>query len=332
MLNKIRKSVLVALLLLVLPVLGYAQAAMNVTTLSAATSASASTISVASVTGFALNRFIYVDREAMRINAINGLRITVTRGQEGTIGAAHAAGVLLAVGTNDGFTTVDKPAGSFCVQANQPVLPVINTVNGNIWNCRSDGTNVVWVLQNSIYQTHLLNWPFATGTYRVLRGEITTFSTFTSGNLVGVRGAVTIAAGATVSGGYLYGNQGKLITGTGIITGGNQFGLFGQLDVTGATLTSPGHIAALSGNIFGYNSGTSTSLNNLYLEAAGGGVINSHIQVFGKATWVLDIQTNAHTPEANTTCTPSAVTGATGGIRVRIDGVDGWIPRAATCT
>jgi hypothetical protein len=140
-----------------------------------------------------------------------------------------------------------------------------------------------------------------------------------------------MANGANISGGYLWGAQGKIITGTATFSGTDAIGVFGQLDVTGGTI-SGGHVSALGGNIFGYNSGTSTTLNTLYLEAAGGGVINSHIQVFGKATWVLDIQTNTHTAEANTTCTPSAVTGATGGIHVRIDGVDGWLPRAATCT
>jgi hypothetical protein len=333
MLKKFRTSVLVALLLVFLPVLGYAQTAMNVTTLSAAvTSGSTDTVYVASVTGFGLGRYLYVDQEAMKVNAIAGLKITVTRGVLGTRGATHASGVLLAVGTYEGFTTVDQSAGASCTQALIPVLPLINTVNGNIWNCRSDGTNVVWVLQNSIYQTHLLNWPFPTGTYREIRGEITTYNTFTSGNLVGVRGAVTIAAGATVSGGYLYGVQGKAITGTGIITAGNLFGVFGQLDVSGATLTSPGHIAAISGNIYGYNSGTSTSLNLLYLEAAGGGILNSVYQSFGKATYVFDIQTNVHSSEANTSCTPSAVTGTTGGIHVIVDGVGRWIPLAATCT
>jgi hypothetical protein len=129
----------------------------------------------------------------------------------------------------------------------------------------------------------------------------------------------------------VYGAQGKVIA-TGTINNGSGYvtGTFGQLDVTGATITS-GHVAALIGNIVGYSAGTSTVLNSLYLEAAGGGVINSHINTFGKATYWADIDTNVHSPEANTSCTPSAVTGATGGIKVRVDGVERWIPLAATC-
>ena len=331
MMNKISKSVLVALLL-VLPVLGYATTAMTVTTLSTAvTSSTYDTVRVASATAISAGKYLIVEREVMKVNSISGTSVKVTRGMLGTEATTHVSGAYVAVSPADGLTSVDKPSGSSCTAANQVVLPIYNTVNGNFWNCRSDGTNVVWVLQNSIYQTHLLNWPFATGTYRVIRGEITTYSTFTSGNLVGVRGAVTMAAASTVSGGYLYGTQGKLITGTATITAGNQFGVFGQLDVTGATLTSPGHMAPLSGNTYGFNAGSSAYLNNLYLENAGGGVINSQIQTFGKSTYWADISTNAHAPEANTTCTPSAVTGATGGIQVLVDGVARWIPLAATC-
>ena len=172
----------------------------------------------------------------------------------------------------------------------------------------------------------------AAGTVRLIRAEATTGATMTSGNLVGVRGAVTAATGSTISAGtYLYGVQGKAITGTGDISAAQFTGVYGQLDVSGGTLTA-GHISAISGNIYGFGSGSSSLLNILYLEAAGGGVINSHIQMFGKAAYVFDIQTNSHAPEANTSCTPSAVTGATGGISVIVDGVPRWIPLAATCT
>jgi hypothetical protein len=153
----------------------------------------------------------------------------------------------------------------------------------------------------------------------------------TSGNLVGVRGAVTMATGSTISGAYLYGTQGKAVTGTGTFSGTSLAGIYGQLDVTGGTV-SAGNVGAVQANIYGYNSGTSTIINAIYTEAAGGGVISSHVRMFGKATYVFDIETNTYTPEANTTCTPSAVTGTTGGIKVRVDGTARWIPLAATCS
>lgn len=173
-------------------------------------------------------------------------------------------------------------------------------------------------------------------TLGLVRGSLTESyaGTVSSGTMYAVRGDVSIGTGVTGgSGTYWAGVQGKAITGAGTVnTGAGYFtGVFGQLDVSSGTITS-GHVAAIVGNTYGYNSGTSTILNNLYLEAAGGGVINAQIQTFGKATYVFDIITNTHTPEANTTCTPSAVTGTTGGIHVNVDGVARWIPLAATCT
>jgi hypothetical protein len=170
----------------------------------------------------------------------------------------------------------------------------------------------------------------APGTVRIIRGEATTAATMTSGNLVGVRGAVTMPTGGAISGSYLYGVQGKIITGTATNSGTALAGVYGQIDVTGGTL-SAGNNAAVQANIYGANSGAFTKLNSIYTESAGGGIINAHIRMFGKAAYVFDIETNVYTPEANTTCTPSAVTGGTGGIKVLVDGVARWIPLAATC-
>jgi hypothetical protein len=175
-----------------------------------------------------------------------------------------------------------------------------------------------------------------TGTIRGIYGKMTAdyAGTVTSGNPVGVRGEFNLGASTTLgSGVYAYGVQGKVITNAGVVatSAGYVTGVLGQLDVSSGTITS-GHVAPLIGNTYGYNAGTSTVLTNLYLEDAGGGVISSQINTFGKATYVLDISTNSHTPEANTTCTPSAVTGTTGGIHVRVDNVERWIPLAATCS
>ena len=327
MLKKIRLSVLVALLLM-LPVLGHAQAAtFNYTTLTTAiTDANPITVYVASPVGFVVNAFAVVDQEVMRIQAISltgGItKITATRGQLGTRATSHAAGSVVMVGSNYGFTTVDKNAGATCTIANELILPIVNTVNGNIWDCRSNGTNVVWILRNSSYQFHIQTATTATpGTYRVIRGEITTFATMTSGNLVGVRGAVILPSNGVVSGGYLWGTQGKIIMGAGsTFSGTDMVGVYGQLDVTGATV-SGGHVAPVSGNIFGFNSGSNAFLNLVYVEAAGGGVINSIYQSFAKANYVFDIGTNVHAPEAASTGTPGTCGGASGYIHVLIDGV-----------
>jgi hypothetical protein len=323
-----RKLFTIFALLLCLAAPIWAQTDTTNTTLSAAvTSTSATTIRVTSATGFtAGSTFAYVDHEQMEVLSVTGTSIGVRRGSGSTGASIHASGARVYVGPFSAFVSwVINPLGA-CTGSNYPYLPVINTRTGAIYNCVSS----LWTTEDSF--TSLFTAKSATpGTYRQIRGEVTTYSTMTSGNLVGVRGAVTMPAASTVSGGFLYGAQGKAITGTGTFSGTSLAGIYGQLDVTGGTV-SAGNVAAVQANIFGYNTGTSTIINSIYTEAAGGGIINAHIRMFGKATYVFDIETNVHTPEANTTCTPSAVTGATGGIKVLVDGVARYIPLAATCS
>ena len=159
------------------------------------------------------------------------------------------------------------------------------------------------------------------GTARAIVGAATTFTTMTSGNIVGVRGEVTMA-GATSGASYLYGAQGKAITGANAFTGTALAGMYGQIDVSGGTITS-GHVAAIQANIYGANSGT-IPMEGIYVEHAGGGVINSLIQLFGKSTYVFDIASNTH-DNVSLTATLAAVTGK-GYIKVNIDGSTRYIP------
>ncbi|MFA5265690.1 MAG: hypothetical protein WC378_17865 [Opitutaceae bacterium] len=133
MLNKYSKSVLVALLL-VLPVFGYAQATLTSTTLSAAVSdASTGTIRVTSATGFSVGYLAYVDREVLRVNAISGTAIRVTRGQEGTAGTPHLTGTTIFVGPPGYFTNYDRSGG--CTATSLSALPLISFVSGTWWDC-----------------------------------------------------------------------------------------------------------------------------------------------------------------------------------------------------
>ena len=93
----------------------------------------------------------------------------------------------------------------------------------------------------------LLSSPSATpGTLRDVRGEISVGTAaapvnMTAGNLVGVRGGVTVPTGSTVSNyaDYLYGAQGKAIL-PGNVTAANIAGLMGQWDISATTLGASG--------------------------------------------------------------------------------------------
>ncbi len=165
-----------------------------------------------------------------------------------------------------------------------------------------------------------------TGSVRAIVGQATTFTTITSGTLVGVRGAATMA-GAASGATYMYGVQGKAITGANAFTGTVLAGLYGQIDVSGGTITS-GHVAAIQANIYGANAGT-IPMEGIYIESAGGGVINSFLQCFGKSTYVFDFASNTHN-QMSTTGTPGAVTGGTGWLKVLVEGAVRYIPLASS--
>jgi len=87
-------------------------------------------------------------------------------------------------------------------------------------------------------------------TTRVIDGEASLTATTVaagSSSIVGVRGAVTLATGSTLTSGYLYGVQGKLIVqGTLNVSGGSyQAALFGQLDFSAATISAAPNTAIL---------------------------------------------------------------------------------------
>ncbi len=81
---------------------------------------------------------IYMDTEAMRVQALSGTTAQVQRGQLGTAGAAHAANVIVFAGPSSGtlaspFVSTD-PTG-VCVAASQPYTLSINTRTGSVWAC-----------------------------------------------------------------------------------------------------------------------------------------------------------------------------------------------------
>ncbi|MCL5743269.1 MAG: hypothetical protein M1541_04960 [Acidobacteria bacterium] len=192
------------------------QAAWTTTTLSAAvTSAGASDIIVANATNIAAPSnpvaynpgtpsgsgitVLYVDREAMRVNAVNGTYIKVSRGYMGTKATAHASGATVYVGPAPYFL-LSEPAGS-CTLTALPVQPSIVPSTGNFFYC----VDSVWKLGNREY-TGTAGTGFTAieegyGRYHVTR---LTFSGLTLGSPAGAADlafgklAYTLPAGAVV--------------------------------------------------------------------------------------------------------------------------------------
>ncbi len=123
------------------------------TTLSAAVTAQATQIRVASASGINAPSFangqagslLFIqDRgqtmgETVQVTGISGTTVSVSR--TGTV-RAHTSGAMVLVATNaNWFYTVD-PVGS-CVTAQTYVVPWLNITNGNQWKCSS--STLSWV-------------------------------------------------------------------------------------------------------------------------------------------------------------------------------------------
>ena len=132
------------------------------------------------------------------------------------------------------------------------------------------------------------------GTVRQIYGQIIMNSTMTSGNLVGERGEVEIPNSGHITGGYLYGVQGKIVCGTGTtidVGSGYVTGAIGQMDISGATTTS-GHIAGVISNIQDSSNSARPNVDGFYAETplyGSGALFNSVLKAIGAFKYGLDL-------------------------------------------
>lgn len=83
---------------------------------------------------------LFVDSEAMCVQAIQGPYLIVERGCQGTPQQAHNAGAKVWINGSQFYRQYSNPSGA-CSLANIPFLPVIVIDNATFWNC----VNSVWV-------------------------------------------------------------------------------------------------------------------------------------------------------------------------------------------
>ena len=122
-----------------------AQTEVTSTTLSAAVTASAQTITVASATNLTAGNYAYVDKELMAIISVSSTTATVRRGLAGgvTPGTMHASGVVVWLGAGDRFSASD--VNGACTAGSELYLPHINTKTGNIYDCEQG----YWLLRKT---------------------------------------------------------------------------------------------------------------------------------------------------------------------------------------
>jgi hypothetical protein len=174
------------------------------------------------------------------------------------------------------------------------------------------------------------------GTVRALTGKVTESATMTSGNIVGVRGEADIAS---ASGGFVYGVQGKVIA-TGTLSGSLWApAVFGQYDISAATLTGA-QLAPLWGD-YGTTAtaGTYAALRGIAMTNTTAAILGAQIYLYGGATNFLDLVDN----NALVGPTYFVAAGTSGGsagdaahcaaskvLKITVNGVNYWLPLFAS--
>ena len=139
-----------------------AQTAVTNTVLTANLSQTGRTMTVTSATGFTASSgtatyYAYVDRELMRITAVSGTTISIERGSQQTKAMPHRTSATVFVGSAVTFVQSDPGYGQCTLATSQQYTPVINIVNGTVWNC-SQLTTAAAVSVNNFTATRTGVW------------------------------------------------------------------------------------------------------------------------------------------------------------------------------
>lgn len=148
--NTLRRSLLTVALLVGLVSLAAlpvsAQTALNSTTLSAAITETQQYVPLTSSTNVALKDILFIDREAIQVNALSGNTVTaVTRGVGGTVASPHVTTSLVYTGPRQRFYGGVKPGA--CTRTSEQFLPHIVLPAGEVWDCPVGAG--IWTLYNS---------------------------------------------------------------------------------------------------------------------------------------------------------------------------------------
>jgi len=158
------------------------------------------------------NTNLYIDREQMRVTAVNGTALTVVRGVNGTVATPHSNGAMVLAGQARFFYVQDpgavaSPTSSGflsnvpCILNNVVVSPWVNVRTGAQWYCNPN--SLVWTpgfnnpqLRSGASFATTASVAGATN----IAGPVTKISgvnaitswTFTGNGAIGVAGAATV--------------------------------------------------------------------------------------------------------------------------------------------
>lgn len=142
-----------------------AQTYLTNTTLSAAITATQTTLTVASATNIAAGGALFIDHEVLEVVSVSGTTITVSRTQRP---AAHASSAVVYVATvaqrpfvmlshngarRMGQCSTSTSSTPSVALASIRFLPIIDIDTGDFYNCRRNGASGTWVWNVTNVQT-----------------------------------------------------------------------------------------------------------------------------------------------------------------------------------
>lgn len=181
-----------------------AQTALSATTLAAAVSDSVTrTVSVASATGIVAPGtglpavMLVVDREVMRVLAVNGTVISVMRGADGSRASSHISGAPVVVAPVAAISSY-IPSGQ-CTRTNLAYVPYVvgagpglGSEVGSLWDCLGVTANGQWVQTNGS-----AGFPILGSTVASPAGVLTPTGTVFKVSGTNAITGITLPAGAT---------------------------------------------------------------------------------------------------------------------------------------
>jgi hypothetical protein len=138
MTRQLRSLLLIAALALSGAVPAWGQTALDTTTITAPVTDSANQIVVASASNIEVGDTIFIDREAMRVRAINGLYLTVSRGVSGSPAQGHVDNAHVYIGAGgdgDELRFYSSSPGGSCTRSSERFLPRVVPNTGYVYDC-----------------------------------------------------------------------------------------------------------------------------------------------------------------------------------------------------
>lgn len=130
-----------------------AQTVATTTTLAADLTATATTMTVTSATGFTVGNQVYIDAEQMQITSISGTAIGIRRGLNGTAARAHDNAERIITGAADHFHTNPPDYGADCARGvgQAAYSPWIDVRGAIVYMCgASGGGGTAWTATTTL--------------------------------------------------------------------------------------------------------------------------------------------------------------------------------------